>query len=116
MGIKRSRNRNLQKDYVPSGNEKFEEVIKTKFTTYLIGTLAILEQELGEIWGHDTPDEYITDEQDLWYDKWMKARTAILDLGHDQLRAIKHELEKYDMNFRKYHYEFVLKNTDNNKE
>lgn len=112
MGIEkgRGRGRNSKKDYIPSGNEKLEQIVKNKFTTYLIGTLAILEQSLGEVWGHDTPPEYVTEEQDEWYDKWLEARTAILDLGHDQMRAIKHEIEKCDINFKKYQYEFILKN------
>lgn len=83
--------------------------ITTKFRTTMIGSLAHFEEIFGMLWGHGKRNEDLTEEELEWKEKWMLARTEILNNGNDQLRASLNEIDQYTVKFNKNEYTFRVK-------
>ena len=52
---KRPRSKNSEDRYRDSSKKRLLNILKKKFDTTTIGTLAILEESLGDLWGHGIP-------------------------------------------------------------
>jgi len=48
--------------------------IKKKFDTTIIGSLAVFEEEFGELWGHGSHVSELTTEQAEYRHLWQEAR------------------------------------------
>lgn len=102
------------------GNQNYNEFSKKrllnnlekKFNTTIIGSLAVFEEEFGELWGHGLPNDQLTEEQKELKKLWKKARVKILDNGGSNLRAAQSELAQYSFHWNRYVTHFNIK--DNN--
>jgi len=64
--------------------------------TTMIGALAAVEEQFGELWGHNENRELTKDEQTL-YESFLILRNKILDNGNIQLKALKSYSEKFEV-------------------
>ena len=77
------RRKSSRKDkYKDSSKKRLLNNLKKKFDTTTIGSLAIVEDIFGELWGHGVHYNELTDEEKEWREDWNEARTKILDLGN----------------------------------
>ena len=83
--------------------------IEKKFNTTTIGSLAIIEEELGFLWGHGVPYNELTEEEKELREIWKTVRTRILDLGNSNLRASQSELSQYSFKWNRYVTNFEVK-------
>lgn len=102
----------MGRNFDEAAKKKLKSKIEKKFMTSLIGTLDILEDELGEMWGHNMPEEELDEEQLEFRDVWDRIRTRILDKGHLNLRACKNEISQYEISQKKYVVNFYSKGKD----
>ena len=91
-------------------NEKYKEnskrrllnILKKKFDTTIIGSLAAFEENFGELWGHGLPLQDIDEDQRYWRDAWMETRSKDLDNGNSNLRASQNEVAQYTFSWNRY--------------
>ena len=106
--VRMTREANDQKHEAHS-KKMLKKHVETKFRTTMIGSLSKFEELFGDLWGHGTPPEHLTPEQELWRERWQLARTEILNNGNNQLRAASQEIENYTIRFVKTEYAFTIK-------
>ena len=70
-----------------SDDEKLKKVATKAIKTTMIGSLSIIEKELGFLWNHGSYDE-LTVEEEQMKDMYEKMRVAILDNGNEQIRNL----------------------------
>jgi hypothetical protein len=108
------RRKSSRKDkYKDSSKKRLLNNLKKKFDTTTIGSLAIVEDIFGELWGHGVHYNELTDEEKEWREDWNEARTKILDLGNSNLRAAQSEVAQYSISWNRYVTNFIVKNKDN---
>lgn len=93
-----------------TANEKLKSIVEKKLKTTMIGAVYAIEQEFGIIWdkknGYQDPSGAVPKEL---LDKLTDVRDSILDLGNNQIRMIKTEIEEYfEIKQRIYHTEFKV--------
>jgi len=88
--------------YKDSSKKRLTNIIKKKFNTTIIGSLAAFEDQFGELWGHGLELRDLDDEQRYWRDIWMETRAKILDNGNANLRAAESELSQYSISWNRY--------------
>ena len=109
-GPNRKDNRKVK--YKDSSKKRLLNVVKKKFDTTTIGSLAIIEEFFGELWGHGIHYNELTEEELEWKEAWNEARTKILDLGNSNLRASQSEIAQYTISWNRYVTNFIVKNED----
>jgi len=102
-----------QDKYKDSSKKRLLNNIKKKFDTTTIGSLAIIEEFFGELWGHGVHYNELTEEEKEWREDWTEARTKILDLGNSNLRGAHSEISQYSISWNRYVTNFIVKNKDN---
>jgi len=107
------RNQAKTERYKESSKRRLLNNIKKKFDTTTIGSLAIIEEFFGELWGHGVHYNELTEEEKEWREDWNEARTKILDLGNSNLRASQSEISQYTISWNRYVTNFIVKNKDN---
>ena len=112
FGFNGSRNPAKKEKYRDSSKKRLLNTIKKKFDTTTIGSLAIIEEFFGELWGHGVHYNELTDEEKEWREDWNEARTKILDLGNSNLRASQNEISQYTISWNRYVTNFIVKNQD----
>jgi len=80
--------------------KKLLKAVSKKARNIFIGSLVILEEHLGQLWGIGLPEEDCTQNQLAWREKWEQLRTDILNSGNAELRAIEKEMSEYDFLLR----------------
>ena len=105
----RNRGDRTGEKYKDSSKKRFLNAIKKKFDTTTIGSLAILEELFGELWGHGLPYKELTEEEEEWREIWNEARTKILDLGNSNLRGAQSEVAQYTLSWNRYVTNFVIR-------
>jgi len=98
--------------YKDSSKKRLLNNIKKKFDTTTIGSLAIIEEFFGELWGHGINYNELTEEELEWREAWEEARTKILDLGNSNLRASQSEISQYTISWNRYVTNFIVNNED----
>jgi hypothetical protein len=98
--------------YKDSSKKRLLNIIKKKFDTTTIGSLAILEELFGDLWGHGIPYKELTSQEKEWRQVWNEARTKILDLGNSNLRGAQSELAQYSLSWNRYVTNFILKDNE----
>ena len=99
--------------YSDSSKKRIINNIKKKFDTTTIGSLAIIEEFFGELWGHGLSYDELTEEEIEWREAWNEARTKILDLGNSNLRGAQSELSQYTVKWNRYVTNFRVIDRDN---
>jgi hypothetical protein len=83
--------------------ERLKRIASRKFRTCFIFPIAEFETVFGlALWGHGLPDDQLTDEQRANRDRWEQVRTAILNNGNTQARALQAELDLHTCQFVGY--------------
>ena len=95
--------------YKESSKKRLLNIIKKKFDTTTIGSLAILEELFGELWGHGLPYRELEEDEKEWREVWNEARTKILDLGNSNLRGAQSEISQYSLSWNRYVTNFIIK-------
>tara|TARA_B100000745_G_scaffold174666_1_gene114420 strand:- start:208 stop:582 length:375 start_codon:yes stop_codon:yes gene_type:complete len=96
------RHNNSGEHYKDSSKKRLTNIIKKKFNTTIIGSLAAFEDQFGELWGHGLELRDLDDEQRYWRDIWMETRAKVLDNGNANLRAAESELSQYSISWNRY--------------
>lgn len=100
------------RNYSESSKKRLVNNIVKKFNTTTIGSLAIIEEAFGFLWGHGIPYDQLNESQKDWREEWSEARTKILDLGNSNLRAAQSELSQYTISWNRYITNFVIKDNE----
>ncbi len=78
--------------------ERVKYKLATNFKTTFIGSIDIIDKELGiYLWGFGKPYEDLTESERKWLAVREKIREAILDNGNRQLRLAQDTLNKYTL-------------------
>lgn len=83
--------------------DSLKKECKKRIDTTMIGALSAVEELFGDLWNHKVYDK--TDEQSEWFQRYEKLRSRILDNGNNQKRKIDEDIDKYDIDWKKYHYD-----------
>ena len=88
--------------YQDSSKRRLSNIIKKKFNTTIIGSLAAFEDQFGDLWGHGLPISDLDEDQRYWRDIWMDTRSKVLDNGNSNLRAAESEISQYTLSWNRY--------------
>ena len=99
--------------YKDSSKRRLSNILKKKFDTTIIGSLAAFEEKFGELWGHGLAMGDLDEDQRYWREVWMETRSKVLDNGNANLRAAQNEISQYTLSWNRYVTNF---NTDNRNE
>ena len=88
--------------YQDSSKRRLSTIIKKKFNTTIIGSLAAFEDQFGDLWGHGLPISDLDEDQRYWRDIWMDTRSKVLDNGNSNLRAAESEIAQYTLSWNRY--------------
>ena len=99
-----SNNRKMesQAKYKDSSKRRLSNILKKKFDTTIIGSLAAFEERFGDLWGHGLPIADLDDDQAYWRELWMETRSKVLDKGNANLRAAQNEISQYTLSWNRY--------------
>ena len=82
---------------------RLKDIAMKKFRTCFIFALSEFEETFGhDLWGHNTDEDCMTDEQLLNREKWKNIRTNILNKGNTQARALMSEIDLHKIEFEGY--------------
>lgn len=77
-----------------------------KFNTTMIGALAEIEKEFGDLWGQGIDEQDLTKNERKMREKYLNLRTKILNNGNNQLRTAIEEINQYSTEWQKYKMDF----------
>jgi hypothetical protein len=80
--------------------------VSKKFRTTMVGALAAFEKKFKHLW-----EEYPELRQ-----LWEEARTEVLDIGNNNLRAAEQEISEYTITWDRYRTEFVFNQNQENRD
>ena len=98
--------------YQESSKRRLSNIIKKKFNTTIIGSLAAFEDQFGDLWGHGLPISDLDEDQRYWRDAWMDTRSKVLDNGNSNLRAAQNEVAQYTFSWNRYVTRFYNRNNE----
>ena len=65
--------------YKDNSKRRLSNILKKKFDTTIIGSLAAFEDAFGELWGHGLSMDDLDEDQRYWREMWMETRSKVLD-------------------------------------
>ena len=87
--------------------DRLKKIAHRKFRTCFISALAEFENMFGlEIWGHNLPEDELTQKQKANRIYWEQVRKNILDKGNAQSRALGMEIDLHRLEFEGYKMDF----------
>ena len=98
--------------YKDSSKRRLSNILKKKFDTTIIGSLAAFEERFGELWGHGLAMGDLDEDQRYWREVWMETRSKVLDNGNANLRAAQNEISQYTLSWNRYVTNFNADNRD----
>jgi hypothetical protein len=111
-GRQRKSNNAREEKFKESSKKRLSNNIRKKFDTTIIGSLAVMEEFFGELWGHGLRYNELTDDEKDWREAWEEARTKMLDLGNSNSRASQNEISQYTISWNKYVTNFIVLKDD----
>jgi hypothetical protein len=93
---------NTTSRYKDGSKRRLMNILKKKFDTTIIGSLAAFEERFGELWGHGSPIEDLDEDQRYWREAWMETRSKVLDNGNTNSRAAQNEISQYTLSWNRY--------------
>jgi hypothetical protein len=88
--------------------DRLKKIAGKKFQTCFVFPLSEFEKTFGlEVWGHGLPDNELTPAQRANKERWDQVRTAILNNGNTQARALDAEIDLHEVKFVGYHMDLV---------
>ena len=109
----KKRRKESESKYKDNSKRRLSNILKKKFDTTIIGSLAAFEEKFGELWGHGLAMGDLDEDQRYWREVWMETRSKVLDNGNANLRAAQNEISQYTLSWNRYVTNF---NTDNRNE
>lgn len=104
LAKKKSREESHQ-NYCDRSRERLRKNIETKIRTTMIGSLSQIENVFGFLWGHGKRNgQPLTEAEENMQELFDKLRTEILNLGNNQIRAAKAEIDQYVVDWQRYQY------------
>ena len=88
--------------YKDNSKRRLLNILKKKFDTTIIGSLAAFEEKFGDLWGHGLAMNDLDEDQRYWRDVWMETRSKVLDNGNSNLRAAQNEIAQYTLSWNRY--------------
>ena len=88
--------------YKDSSKRRLSNILKKKFDTTIIGSLAAFEERFGDLWGHGLQMNDLDEDQRYWREVWMETRSKVLDNGNANLRAAQNEISQYTLSWNRY--------------
>ena len=88
--------------YKDNSKRRLTNILKKKFDTTIIGSLAAFEDKFGELWGHGIAIDDLDEDQLYWRELWMETRSKVLDNGNANLRAAQNEISQYTLSWNRY--------------
>ena len=101
-----------ESQYKDNSKRRLLNILKKKFDTTIIGSLAAFEERFGELWGHGLPLGELDEDQRYWRDMWMETRAKVLDNGNSNLRAAQNEIAQYTLSWNRYVTNFYNRNEE----
>ena len=98
--------------YKDNSKRRLLNILKKKFDTTIIGSLAAFEDWCGELWGHGLSMNDLDEDQRYWRDLWMETRSKVLDNGNSNLRAAQNEISQYTLSWNRYVTNFYRNNEE----
>jgi hypothetical protein len=89
------------KKYLDMSNKRLQEFCRKKITTTMIGSLDIVEKNLGSL----------LDDIDI-REKFDLIRQQILDNGNKQIRSLDKEFTNYEIELLRYHVTLITRNQE----
>lgn len=88
------------------GRADLLRVVERKLKTSFIGALSQFEQRFGHLWGHNLPDNRLTQAQRDMRPVWDEVRRAVLTNGNNQVRAAEQEFQLFAIRRLPFEAEF----------
>ena len=88
--------------YKDGSKRRLSNILKKKFDTTIIGSLAAFEDRFGDLWGHGISIDQLDEDQKYWRGLWMETRSKVLDNGNANLRAAQNEISQYTLSWNRY--------------
>lgn len=88
--------------YREKSRKRLSTILEKKMKTSFIGALSQFEQYFGRLWGHGKQEEELTDNELKFRKVWEDTRTAILNNGNNQLRAVQNEISEYSISWNRH--------------
>ena len=98
--------------YKDNSKRRLLNILKKKFDTTIIGSLAAFEEKFGDLWGHGLAMNDLDEAQRYWRDVWMETRSKVLDNGNSNLRAAQNEIAQYTLSWNRYVTNFYRNNEE----
>ena len=98
--------------YKDNSKRRLLNILKKKFDTTNIGSLAAFEEKFGDLWGHGLAMNDLDEDQRYWRDVWMETRSKVLDNGNSNLRAAQNEIAQYTLSWNRYVTNFYRNNEE----
>ena len=98
--------------YTDNSKRRLLKILKKKFDTTIIGSLAAFEAKVGDLWGHGLAMNDLDEDQRYWRDVWMETRSKVLDNGNSNLRAAQNEIAQYTLSWNRYVTNFYRNNEE----
>jgi len=108
--IEEARRKNKE-NYQTYSRKRLIDNLTKKFNTTMIGSLAEIEKEFGELWGQGIDERHLTKTEKKMREKYLNLRTRILNNGNNQLRTAIEEINQYSTEWQKYRTEFFPAST-----
>lgn len=109
------RNEKLKENIQKSSKNRLKKIIEKKIMTTLIGSIALVEEYLGEFWGLGVPKEQLTKKEKQFLELWEELRQEMLDHGNHQKRAAMIEIEQYETKWNRYQNVLPVKGEGNDR-
>ena len=98
-----------QEKFQDNSKRRLLNAIQKKFNTTIIGSLAVIEEFFGELWGHGRNYDDLSEDEQHWRKIWATARSRILDNGNSNLRAAQNEIAQYTLKWDRYVIQLPIK-------
>lgn len=113
--LKKKMKEDSQQQYLEESKKRLAKIVETKLKTSFIGALSHFEEEFGFLWGHGQ-EEDLTEEQEFMREIWERTRTAVLNNGNNQIRALKSEVANHSIEWQRYRMELPVKPMDSKED
>ena len=96
------RREDKEHQYKDNSKRRLLNILKKKFDTTIIGSLAAFEERFGDLWGHGLPMQELDEDQQYWREIWTETRSKVLANGNSNLRAAQNEIAQYTLSWNRY--------------
>jgi len=102
QAVTHSREGEGERAYAEASARRLQAILRRKLTTAFIGALAQFEKHFGGLWGHGRPTTSLTADEREWRARWEACRTDALNVGNTQVRAVRNELDQYQISWNRH--------------